>query len=90
VKKIIRTSDQNIDAIDTKKIYEDFCIKVGSNMELKTVKEILEASGLTRQQLSERFNIPLRTVQNWCVPGGEHRECPVYVRQMMQEILNIK
>jgi hypothetical protein len=55
-----------------------------------SVLDLLEASGMTRRQLSERFNIPLRTVQNWCVPGNEHRECPVYVRQMMQEILKIK
>jgi hypothetical protein len=56
-------------------------------MTLMTVPEILTASGLNKTQLSKRFKIPYKTVQNWCASGKEHRDCPVYVRLMMQEIL---
>jgi hypothetical protein len=55
-----------------------------------TVSEILEASGMNMMQLSKRFDIPYRTIQNWCASGKAYRECPSYLRQMMQEILNIK
>jgi hypothetical protein len=54
-----------------------------------TVPEILSASGLNMTQLSTRFSIPYRTVQHWCTEGPEHRECPAYIRLMMQEILKI-
>lgn len=54
-----------------------------------TIPEILAASGLNKTQLSKRFSIPYKTVQNWCAEGGEHRDCPVYVRLMMQEILKL-
>jgi hypothetical protein len=51
--------------------------------------DILSASGMTKAALSRRFFIPYKTVQNWCATGREYRECPVYVRLMMQEILGI-
>jgi transposase len=54
-----------------------------------TVPEILTASGLNKTQLSKRFGIPYKTVQNWCADGKEHRECPAYVRLMMQELLGL-
>ena len=46
-------------------------------------REFLGEIGLTQTQLSRRFCIPLRTVQSWAL--GE-RECPAYVRLMMEEI----
>jgi hypothetical protein len=52
-----------------------------------TVPELLAASGMNMAQLSRRFEIPYRTVQCWCAEGKEHRECPAYVRRMMQTIL---
>ena len=50
----------------------------------RSVKEIAAAAGLSQRKLAERFCIPYRTVENWC--GGQ-RECPDYVRLMMQELL---
>lgn len=50
----------------------------------KSVKQIAADAGLTQRKLAERFCIPYRTVENWC--GGQ-RECPAYVRLMMQELL---
>jgi hypothetical protein len=54
-----------------------------------TVAEILTASGLNMTQLSKRFKIPYKTIQHWVATGNEHRECPVYIRLMMQEILGL-
>ena len=50
----------------------------------RSVKDIAAAAGLSQRKLAERFCIPYRTVENWC---GGHRECPDYVRLMMQELL---
>ena len=49
-----------------------------------TIREILAATGMTQKALSQRFGIPLRTVENWAT--GK-RECPVYIRKMIVEIL---
>lgn len=48
------------------------------------MKELMERYGLTIKQISERFQIPYRTVQNWKLGT---RECPEYVLKMMIEIL---
>lgn len=48
------------------------------------VKELREKHGLTRQQFSDLFCIPLRTVQSWEL---EERSCPLYVFRMMEELL---
>ena len=52
----------------------------------RSVKEIARDAGLSQRKLAERFVIPYRTVENWC--GGQ-RECPVYVKMMMQECLEL-
>lgn len=52
----------------------------------RTVSQICAASGLSARELSERFQIPIRTVFSWC--SGE-RECPLYTRLMMQECLGL-
>ena len=49
-------------------------------------KDICKDAGLTQRGLAEFFNIPARTVGNWCT--GE-RTCPEYTRIMMQEILGL-
>lgn len=46
-------------------------------MEFKT---LLERSGMNMKQLSEYFNIPYRTLQNW--KSGE-RNCPAYLLDLM-------
>jgi len=52
----------------------------------RSVKEIAAAAGLSQRKLAERFAVPYRTMENWC--GGQ-RECPVYVKMMMQECLEL-
>jgi hypothetical protein len=54
-----------------------------------TVPEILIASGMSKVELSRRFSIPYRTIQHWCSDGKDQRDCPEYVRLMMQEILRL-
>lgn len=54
---------------------------------MMTIREILQATGMTQKALAERFEIPHRTVQNW---ANGQRECPVYIRKMMVEILRLK
>jgi DNA-binding transcriptional regulator YiaG len=54
-----------------------------------TIPEILAASGLNKTELSRRFQIPYTTVKNWCTSSDSHRECPVYIRLMMMEILGL-
>ena len=51
---------------------------------MKTVKDLLTEYGLGQTALARRFNIPLRTVQNWC--GGQNTP-PDYVITMMEELL---
>lgn len=50
-----------------------------------TIPGLLETYGLSQTNFARYFDIPLRTVQNWC--GGQ-RECPQYVVTMAAEILS--
>lgn len=52
----------------------------------RSTKEIAAAAGLSHRKLAERFMIPYRTMEDWCRGA---RECPLYVRLMMQECLGI-
>ena len=52
----------------------------------RSVADIAKAAGLSQRKLAERFCIPYRTMENWC--GGQ-RDCPVYLRLMMQECLGL-
>lgn len=54
-----------------------------------TVKELLEKHRIKMTALSKRFGIPYRTIQNWCTDGPEHRSCPEYIVNMMDELLTI-
>jgi len=49
-----------------------------------TVKEFIKSTGLTQKQLSERFGIPRRTIEDW---SRGVSKCPDYVVSMMKEIL---
>ncbi len=49
-----------------------------------TVQEFIKATGMTHKQLSERFGIPKRTIEDW---SRGVRKCPDYVVKMMEEIL---
>lgn len=50
---------------------------------LRPVREIVAASGLSQAAFGERYCIPKRTVENWC---SGSRECPVYIRLMLQRL----
>lgn len=47
-----------------------------------TMKEIVDASGLSQTAFAKQAGIPRRTVQDWC---GEKRACPAYVRFLLVE-----
>lgn len=49
-----------------------------------TIKEVCEKYGLSQTALAKRFDIPLRTVQDW---HSERRTPPDYVVRMMVELL---
>lgn len=52
------------------------------------IKELMNKYGLTMKDISDRFNIPYRTIQNWCANSGNNkRKCPEYVIEMMDQIL---
>lgn len=53
-----------------------------------SIQDILKTYKLTQTELATRFDIPLRTVQNWVAEGNSHRECPAYVAGMIAEILS--
>ena len=51
----------------------------------KSIREICEEYELSQTELSKRFGIPLRTVQNWY---NEVRNPPPYVVAMIEKILD--
>lgn len=51
-----------------------------------TMKKIIKAAGMTQKSFAKHFDIPLRTVESWCM--GDRR-CPDYVRLMILELLGI-
>lgn len=52
-----------------------------------TVKELCEKHRITQTELSKRFNIPHRSVQNWYLGV---RTPPDYLVPMMDELLSRK
>lgn len=54
------------------------------NANLTTIRELCETYGISQTELSRKYNIPLRTVQDWY---AERRTPPAYVVNMMQELL---
>lgn len=51
---------------------------------LPSVKAIAQTAGLNQRELARRFDIPYRSVENWC--SGTN-QCPPYVKKMMMELL---
>lgn len=51
-----------------------------------TVRDLCNNIGIGQSELSRKFCIPLRTVQNWC--GGQN-PCPPYVVLMMARLLEM-
>lgn len=46
-----------------------------------TLKELREASAMTRNQFCEYFGIPYRTIQDWELGN---RKCPTYLLDLME------
>lgn len=51
-----------------------------------TMKEIVDASGLSQTAFAKQAGVPRRTVQDWC---GKKRACPTYVRFLLAEHYNL-
>lgn len=51
---------------------------------MNEIKTMLAAHGITQAELSRRFNIPLRTVEDWC---AGRRTPPPYVLSMLNQLL---
>ena len=49
-----------------------------------TIQEFIKNSNMTHKQLSERFGIPKRTIEDW---SRGVRKCPEYVVNMIMELL---
>lgn len=49
-----------------------------------TIPKLIQKYDLTQTGFAQFFDIPLRTVQDWC---GGRRTCPPYVSAMAAEIL---
>ena len=49
-----------------------------------TIQDFIKSSGMTHKQLSNRFGIPKRTIEDW---SRGARKCPDYVVRMMAELL---
>lgn len=52
----------------------------------RSVKDIAASAGISQRALARRFQIPYRTMEEW---GRGGRNCPLYIRLMMQECLNL-
>lgn len=52
----------------------------------RSVKDICRMAGMTQTAVADRFHIPQRTFGNWCTGS---RECPEYIRLMIQELLGL-
>jgi DNA-binding transcriptional regulator YiaG len=54
---------------------------------MNPIKELCIEFGLNQSELSRRFDIPLRTIQDW---HAGRRVPPAYVVNMMRELLRIE
>lgn len=46
-----------------------------------TIKEIRSLTGLSQTDFGNKYNIPMRTIQNW--EGGQ-RKAPAYVEELLE------
>lgn len=49
------------------------------------VKKIRELTGLNQSEFSRKYNIPLRTIQDW---EAERRTPPEYVLKLLERVVN--
>ena len=48
-------------------------------------KKIRELTGLNQSEFSRKYNIPLRTIQDW---EAERRTPPEYVLELLERVVN--
>lgn len=53
------------------------------------LKAMRKRKGLSQQNLADRYGIPKRTIENWESGSATHRECPLYVLDMLERLLDI-
>lgn len=53
------------------------------------LKAMRKRKGLSQQDLADRYGIPKRTIENWESGSAMHRECPLYVLDMLERLLDI-
>ena len=49
-------------------------------------REIVKYTGLSQAKFARLYNIPRRTVENWC---SGSRECPLYTSLLLQEAIGL-
>lgn len=54
---------------------------------VKTIRELCETYGISQTELSRKYDIPLRTVQDW---HAGRRTPPSYVVNMLTKLLSIE
>lgn len=52
-----------------------------------TMKEIRALTGLSQAAFAEKYQIPMRTIQNWELEGKQARKAPPYVLRMLERIV---
>ena len=52
----------------------------------RPLKEIVNYTGLSQIKFARLYNIPRRTVENWC---SGSRECPLYTSLLLQEAIGL-
>ncbi len=55
--------------------------KAIDNENLLHIRHLIASSNMTQKAFAEYFNIPLRSIENWC---SGSRSCPGYLLQLMQ------
>lgn len=50
-------------------------------MELKEMRKLL---GLSQSAFGKRYNIPVRTIQDW---ESGHRKAPIYVLELLERVV---
>ena len=53
-----------------------------------TIKEARIAAGLTQKQMSDLFDIPLRTIENW--EGGKSTPPPYVEKLIIEKLISLK
>lgn len=51
-----------------------------------TIKEIREFSGLSRAEFSRKYNIPVRSLEDW---EAGRRKCPEYLPQLLERVVKM-